>query len=122
MKNIEKDIGGPEKSPRQDIQFKGEERDSLSNDSAQEFYEIAEHWDEFDNPVQQLDRWCNHYYGRKQVPINFALKLWKNESCRDAAWLYVKEEFQNYLDKLGEHGASSEIIEDIKRKLETPEK
>ena len=30
-----------------------------------------------------------------------------------------KEEFENYKDKLGEHGAPSEIVEDIERRLET---
>ena len=121
MGNIEKGIGGPEKPSRQDVKFKGEERDSLSNEAAQEFDEIAEHWGEFGDPVKQLDAWSNHYYGEKQVPINFALKLWENEGARDAAWPYVENEFRSYKDKLGEHGASPEIVEDIERRLETIE-
>ncbi|MCK4891351.1 MAG: hypothetical protein KAS78_01650 [Candidatus Pacebacteria bacterium] len=111
-----------EKDPllQDNIEFKG--KDCLSNESADEFYEIVKHWNEFSDPVKQLDGWCNYYYERKHVPINFAFKLWENESCRDEAWPYVKEEFQDYQDILDKHGATPEIIEDIKKRLETSKK
>lgn len=124
--NFKEDLQlGKESSLQNDIEFKG--KDSLSNESADEFYEIAEHWDEFSDPVKQLNGWCEHYYGRKHIPINFALKLWENENRRDAVWPYVKEVFQDYKDKLNEYSATfkptdPEVIEDIKKRLETSEK
>lgn len=106
-----------ENASRPDIELKGEKNDSLSSEAAQEFHEIEQNWDAFSDPVQQLDRWCDHYYGRKHIPINFALKLWKNENAREAVWPYVEEEFRGYIDKLDQHGASPELIEDIKSRL-----
>ena len=56
----------------EDIKFKGTREDRLAGESSNEFHELTDNWDQFNDPVRQLDRWCQHYYGEKFIPINFA--------------------------------------------------
>ena len=99
------------------VEFKGKEGDSLSPESADEFYKIIEGWKKFDNPIEQLDGWCDHYYGRKHVPVNFALKLWEEVEHTDEVWSFVEKVFEDCKGDLDQHGASLETIEDIKKRL-----
>ena len=85
--------------------------------STDEFRELVTHWGDFENPIKQLHKWCQHYYGGKFVPINFALQLWEKENHRDELWAYVQEEFTKFKDVLDQHGASPAIVEDIHKRL-----
>jgi len=102
---------------RGDIEFLGTRETRLIPESANEFHELIANWEDFGSPVEQLNRWCQHYYGEKFVPINFALQLWEKENYRDELWPYVQEEFLKFKDTIDQHGASPETVEDIHNRL-----
>lgn len=101
--------------------FKGRERDSLSQEASYEMFDIINRWMELENPVEMVRKWGKHYYGREEdfVPINYAISLWETAPVKgkDALWPFVKGEFGQYQDVLDQHGANSEIIEDVKKRL-----
>jgi hypothetical protein len=107
-----------QKSKRDDIRFQGTREDKLMPKSANEFYELVANWEDFENPMEQLNRWCQHYYGEKFIPINFALKLWEKENYRDELWPFVQEEFLRFRDDLDQHSVSTETIKDIHKRLD----
>ena len=106
-----------EQPKRGNIEFRGAREDRLMPESANEFHELLTNWEDFENPVEQLNRWCQHYYGEKFVPINFALNLWEKENYRDELWPFVQEEFSKFRDTLDQQGASPETVEDIHSRL-----
>lgn len=106
-----------EQPKRGDIEFKETRENRLMPESANEFDELVTNWEDFENPIEQLDRWCQHYYEEKFVPINFALELWEKENYRNELWPFVQEEFSRFRDALDKHGASPKVIEDIQKRL-----
>ena len=84
-----------EQPKRGNIEFRGTREDRLMPESAEEFHELVTNWEDFENPVEQLNRWCQHYYGGKFVPINFALQLWGKKTTETNCGHMSKKSFQS---------------------------
>lgn len=105
--------------PQPELQINGKEKDSLCWEASAEFNTLVTCWERFEDPLKELNRWCMHYYGKKHVPINYALTLWKKKAYRDGIWPFVRGEFLACNKRLEEYEPSKEIIKDIRRRLIT---
>ena len=103
------------KSPK----FLGQRNEGLLYYGVNELSNLLENWDDFENPIRELDELLEYYCGdKKEIPINFAIDFWRlHKMYRDVLWPYVRGEFIKNEAELEEHGTGEIVAQDIRERI-----